>query len=204
MIRFDWLAQQSPHILTLFGWHLYLSVVPVLLGLLFVVPLGGLLHRCTGIKPLVLNLFGLLYTIPSLALFVLLPGMLGTKILDQINVVVALTLYALSLLVRTVCDGLDAVSPDTRQAAVALGYRPWQRFYKSNSPSPSRLSPPVCGWWWWRTSALSRLPPWWVRRSWVAYLPRVSNCIFLLPSSPASSCALRWRWMAWCWRWRAV
>ncbi|AHF79165.1 ABC transporter integral membrane protein (plasmid) [Sodalis praecaptivus] len=134
MIRFDWLAQQSPHILTLFGWHLYLSVVPVLLGLLFAVPLGGLLHRCTVIKPLVLNLFGLLYTIPSLALFVLLPGILGTKILDQINVVVALTLYALSLLVRTVCDGLDAVSPDTRQAAVALGYRPWQRFLQIELP----------------------------------------------------------------------
>ncbi|TKI05849.1 ABC transporter permease subunit [Martelella alba] len=127
-MRFDWLAQQAPQILSLFGWHLYLSVVPVLLGLAIAIPIGGLLHRCEKIKPFALNVFGLLYTIPSLALFVLLPGILGTKILDTLNVVAALTIYAVSLLVRTVCDGLDAVSPETRQAAEALGYHPWQRF----------------------------------------------------------------------------
>ena len=48
---------------------------------------------------------GLLYTIPSLALFVLLPLVLGTRILDPLNVVVALTIDELALLVRTVSDG---------------------------------------------------------------------------------------------------
>ena len=46
--------------------------------------------------------FGLLYTIPSLALFVLMPAIIGTNILSSLNVVVGLTLYTLALLVRTV------------------------------------------------------------------------------------------------------
>jgi osmoprotectant transport system permease protein len=52
---------------------------------------------------------------------------LGTRILDPLNVVVALTIYALALLVRTVSDGLESVSPDVVQAANAMGYRPMHR-----------------------------------------------------------------------------
>ncbi len=60
--------------------------------------------------------------------------MLGTRILDTINVVVALTIYAFALLVRTVCDGLDSVAPDIRQAALALGYKPLQQFVAIDLP----------------------------------------------------------------------
>ena len=52
---------------------------------------------------------------------------LGTKILDPINIVVALTLYTLALLVRVVADGLSSVPHDTVAAAEAMGYRGWQR-----------------------------------------------------------------------------
>jgi osmoprotectant transport system permease protein len=70
---------------------------------------------------------GLLYTIPSLALFILLPGLLHTKILNPLNVAVALTIYTLALLVRVVADALNAVPADTRSAATAMGYTPRQR-----------------------------------------------------------------------------
>ncbi|HEY0208304.1 ABC transporter permease [Acerihabitans sp.] len=133
-MRFDWLWAQKDAIFNLLCWHLYLSVAPVLIGLILAIPAGILIYRITRLKNLLLNMLGLLYTIPSLALFVLLPGILGTRILDTLNVVVALTLYAFSLLVRTVCDGLDSVSEDTRQAAVALGYRPLQRFFLVELP----------------------------------------------------------------------
>ena len=43
-----------------------------------------------------------LYTIPSLALFVLIPLVLGTRILDPVNVLVAMTIYTIALLVRSV------------------------------------------------------------------------------------------------------
>lgn len=140
-MSFDWLLQQSGQILQLFLWHLWLSVMPVMLGLLLAIPAGRLIQGSPRLKTLLLNLLGLLYTIPSLALFILLPGILGTRILDTINVVVALTIYAFALLVRTVCDGLDSVSADTRQAAVALGYKPLQQFLTIDLP----VAVPVIG-----------------------------------------------------------
>ena len=72
---------------------------------------------------------GLLYTIPSLVLFLVLPGLLGTKILDPINVAVALTVYTVALLVRVVADGLSSVSADTLAAASAMGYTGRQRLF---------------------------------------------------------------------------
>lgn len=122
-MRFDWLYRESGRIFELFVWHLGLSVIPVLIGLVLALPLGWLAQRAGFFRPTLLGAAGLLYTIPSLALFVLLPLLLGTRILDPMNVVVALTVYALALLVRTVSDGLDSVSPDVLQAANAMGYR---------------------------------------------------------------------------------
>ncbi|NTF34834.1 ABC transporter permease [Rhizobium skierniewicense] len=122
-MRFDWLYRESGRIAELFLWHLWLSVIPVVIGLLLALPLGWLAQRAGFFRSTILGAAGLLYTIPSLALFVLLPLVLGTRILDPLNVVVALTIYALALLIRTVNDGLDSVQPDVIQAANAMGYR---------------------------------------------------------------------------------
>lgn len=133
-MRFDWLWRESANIAQLFWWHLGLSVIPVVGALLLALPLGWLAHRSGVFKSLILGTAGLLYTIPSLALFVLLPMVLQTKILDPLNVVVALAVYSLALLVRTVCDGLEAVPADTLQAATAMGYRPFLRFFHVELP----------------------------------------------------------------------
>lgn len=140
-MRFDWLWNQHNAILQLLLWHCYLSIVPIIIGLIFALPVGWGVNRLPKIKPFVINIFGLLYTIPSLALFILLPPLLGTKILDPINVLVALTIYSFALLVRTVSDGLDSVSPDTRQAASAIGFSSTQEFFYINLP----LAVPVIG-----------------------------------------------------------
>ena len=84
---------------------------------------------------------GILYTIPSLVLFLVLPGILGTKILDPINVAVALTLYTFALLVRVVADGLSSVSADTLAAASAMGYTARQRLLRVQLP----MAVPVIG-----------------------------------------------------------
>ena len=68
-----------------------------------------------------------IFTIPSLALFVVIPSIIGTQILDPLNVVIALSLYSTSLLVRTVFDALDAVAPEVLNAAEAMGYSPARR-----------------------------------------------------------------------------
>ena len=97
-MRFDWLWAQSDKIFNLFLWHSYLAIVPVVIGLILAIPVGWGIHHLPSVKSAIVNLFGLLYTIPSLALFVLLPPLLHTQILDPINVVVALTIYSLSLI----------------------------------------------------------------------------------------------------------
>lgn len=126
-MNWDWIARESGHIANLFGSHIMLSVVPVLAGLIIALPLGWFAQNSGRFKPILLGITGLLFTVPSLALFVLLPLVLGTRILDPLNVVVALTIYTVALLTRTVSDGLDSVPPETVQAATAMGYRRFQR-----------------------------------------------------------------------------
>lgn len=114
--------------------HAYLAGVPLLLGLLISLPLGWLALRRRWLYPPLIAGTGLLYTIPSLALFVLLPGILGTKILDPINVIAAMTLYTIALLTRTVADGLASVPDHVTQAATAMGYGPLRRFFVVDLP----------------------------------------------------------------------
>lgn len=133
-MNLDWIVRESDSILVLLVWHLGLSVVPVVIGLAIALPLGWVAHRSGAFKSVVLGTAGLLYTVPSLALFVLLPSILGTRILDPLNVVVALTIYTVALLVRTVSDGLDSVPVETVQAAQAMGYRTLQRLVSVELP----------------------------------------------------------------------
>ena len=84
--------------------------------------------------PPVVTLGGLLYTIPSIVLFLALPGIIGTEILDPLNVAMALTVYCIALLVRAVADGLRSVDPATLDAASAMGYTNRQRFLAVQLP----------------------------------------------------------------------
>ena len=119
--------------------HLRLSLIPVLIGLLIAVPLGAVVQRTTALRRLTTVTASIVFTIPSLALFVVLPLIIPTRILDEANVIVALTLYTTALLVRAVPEALDAVPPPVRDAATAVGYRPLVRIVKVELP----LSIPV-------------------------------------------------------------
>jgi osmoprotectant transport system permease protein len=119
--------------------HLRLSMVPMLLGLLIAVPLGAFVQRTTILRRVTTVTSSIIFTIPSLALFVVLPLIIPTRILDEANVIVALTLYTTALLVRAVPEALDAVPGQVRDAATAVGYRPLTRMLKVDLP----LSIPV-------------------------------------------------------------
>ncbi|MFF5967727.1 ABC transporter permease [Streptomyces collinus] len=130
----EWLGHNAGEIGDLTGWHVWLSVLPLLTGLVIALPLGWLAHRSRRVYPLLVALAGLVYTVPSLALFILLPKVLGTRILDPVNVVVALSVYTTALLVRVVADGLSAVPAEAVQSAHAMGYRPHQRLLRIELP----------------------------------------------------------------------
>jgi osmoprotectant transport system permease protein len=135
----DWFLANTGMILERGGQHLVLALVPMVLGLIISIPLAQLARRNNALRSVVLTASSLLYTIPSLALFIILPTILGTRILDPLNVVVALTIYAVALLVRAALDAFDSVDADISQAAQAMGFKPLARFLQVDLP----LSLPV-------------------------------------------------------------
>lgn len=114
--------------------NIYLALVPLVAGIVLAILLGWLGHRWRPARSVLLVVGNLLYTIPSLALFVVIPGIIGTKILDSLNVIVALTIYTTALLVRPVLDALEAVPPHIVAAATAIGYRGPRRFFSVELP----------------------------------------------------------------------
>jgi osmoprotectant transport system permease protein len=83
-----WFLDNRSHIGDLALTHLWLSVLPVVLGFAIAVPLGWWAQRHARWRGLVLGSGGILYSLPSLPLLVILPGILGTSFLDPVNVVV--------------------------------------------------------------------------------------------------------------------
>lgn len=126
------------------GWiwpTVWMAGLPLLVGLVTALPIGWAAYRYRWSYPPIVTGAGLLYTIPSIVLFFTLPGVLGTRILDPINVAVALSLYTVALLVRVVADGLASVSEETMSAASAMGYTTWQRLLRVQLP----IAVPVIG-----------------------------------------------------------
>jgi osmoprotectant transport system permease protein len=129
-----WIRDNWTVVFPLAGSHAVLAGVPLLIGLVLAVPLGWVARRWRRAYPLIVTSSGLLYTIPSLALFILMPLILGTRILDPVNVVAAMTVYTVALLVRTVADGLGSVPDHVEQAATAMGYGGLRRFIAVELP----------------------------------------------------------------------
>lgn len=135
----DWVFNNSAEILRYTGLHLYQSILPLVLGLLIAIPIGQLARQNRTLRGFILSGSSVMYTVPSLALFVMLPVVIGSGVIDLINVIVALTLYAVALLVRAMVDALNSVDDGVRQAATAMGYKPLRRFFAVDLP----LSVPV-------------------------------------------------------------
>lgn len=114
--------------------HLGLSIPPILIGFVISVPLGFLAYRFRLTRGVILTVTGLLYTIPSLALLVLVPVVLGINPLSTLNLSIALTIYAVAIMARSVADALDSVDPAIRQSATAVGFGTTRRFWTVEFP----------------------------------------------------------------------
>lgn len=122
-----WLVDNFDVVLDLTKTHLYLSLVPLLIGLAIAVPVGTLVRNVSWIRRITLTVASIAFTIPSLALFVTIPAILGTRILDEINVVIALAVYSTALLIRVVPEALDSVPFAVVDSAQAMGYTSLRR-----------------------------------------------------------------------------
>ncbi|ODT23016.1 ABC transporter permease [Microbacterium sp. SCN 69-37] len=114
--------------------HLRQSAIAIVAAFVIALPLGWVAWRYTALRGSVLTTIGLLYTIPSLGLFALLWAVFGIPYLSENNLIIALTVYGVAIMTRSVTDGLDSVDAATRDAAIAVGYGPWRRFWTVDLP----------------------------------------------------------------------
>jgi len=129
-----WIQRNLAMIGNLLVDHIILSVLPVLIALVISLPLGFLVFKTKRVANVILAFLGVIYSIPSLALFVMMPLILGTKILNPVNIVVALAIYSIALLVRSVVDGLRSVPASVKQSASAVGYGWLRRLFRDELP----------------------------------------------------------------------
>jgi osmoprotectant transport system permease protein len=111
--------------------HIGLTAVSVGLGLVISVGLAIVALRWRWTYSPITWVTGLLYTIPSLALFALLVPMVG---LNATNAVIALTSYTLLIIIRNLVAGIDGVPSSVIEAADGMGYTPQARFWKMEVP----------------------------------------------------------------------
>jgi osmoprotectant transport system permease protein len=129
-----WIQRNLAMIGSLLVEHIILSVLPVLIALVVSLPLGFLVFKTKRVANVILAFLGVIYSIPSLALFVMMPLILGTKILNPVNIVAALAIYSIALLVRSVVDGLRSVPASVKQSASAVGYGWLRRLFRVELP----------------------------------------------------------------------
>lgn len=100
-------------------------------GLAVALPLGQISARWRLVYPPVLGLVTVIYSLPSLALFVFLIDYTG---LTDTTIFIPLALYSLCILVPGVVDGIRAVPPEVRIAADAMGFGPARRYLQVELP----------------------------------------------------------------------
>jgi osmoprotectant transport system permease protein len=126
-----WTPKHIPEILTALWQHLTLCLSSVGIGCVIALLLGIVCARRPKLYAFVLTVTGLIFVIPSLALFTLLIPLLG---LGMKPAIVGLSSYTLLILLRNVVTGLRGVPSDVLDAADGMGYSAWQRLVRIELP----------------------------------------------------------------------
>jgi osmoprotectant transport system permease protein len=113
-----WVTAHSAELIRLTLEHIVLSCVSLGIALVVAVPLGVWAHGRSQRIALLTSATGLVYTVPSLALFAILVPIVG---LGTTPLVVGLVAYAQLMLIRATIAGLDSVPTDVRDAALGIG-----------------------------------------------------------------------------------
>lgn len=116
-----------------FQGHLFLSLTSVGIALVISLPLGVLVARYRSLYAPVLFFTGLLFTIPSLALFAILVTIPGIGI-GPTAAIIGLVSYSLLVLIRNVVTGIDSVAPETIDAARGMGLTDRQILFRVELP----------------------------------------------------------------------
>jgi len=113
------------------GEHLQLTLIALVVALVIALPFGTLIANRPALAGPVMGVLGLLYTIPSLALIILLIPLTG---LNSRSVIIALIIYAQVILVRNISAGLNGIDRAILEAARGMGMNPWQVWRRVQIP----------------------------------------------------------------------
>ncbi len=130
-IRWDWVARNLDEVAAATVDHLQLTLVAVAVGFSLSLVLALAVYRWRRLYGPVAGIAGLLYTIPSLALFAVLVPFTG---LSFATAEIGLVSYTLLILVRGIVSGLDGVPRDAVEAATGMGYTDRQRLARVELP----------------------------------------------------------------------
>lgn len=111
--------------------HLQITAIALAFALAIALPLGLLVNRFRWLAVPIVGTLGILYTVPSLALIILLIPAFG---LGSKPVIIALIIYAQIILVRNILVGLQSVSPAMLEAARGMGMNAWQTWWRVQFP----------------------------------------------------------------------
>src|SRR2546423_12166696 len=131
-IRWSWISGHADIIVAALVEHIQLTLIAVIVGLAIAVPLGLVAWRSRLFRGPIFSLTGILYTIPSLALFSLLLPFTGLTIWTA---EIGLAGYTLLILVRHIVVGLNAVPHEVREAARGMGFRPLAELARGGLPA---------------------------------------------------------------------
>jgi osmoprotectant transport system permease protein len=131
LIRWDWVASHAAEIGQRVGEHLQLTVVAVVVGLLIAFALSFVALRVPRLYAPITWTTGILYTIPSLALFALLVPYTGLSLLTA---EIGLVSYTLLILIRNIVTGVRGVPAEVRDAAQGMGYTDRQILWRVELP----------------------------------------------------------------------
>ena len=129
--RWDWVIDHVEEIRIYFLEHLTLTIIAVGVGLLISFPLALFAFKHRRFYAVVASVTGILYTIPSLALFSLLIPITHVSVLTA---EIGLVSYTLLILIRNIVTGLEGVSSDVKEAATGMGYTQRQLLWKVELP----------------------------------------------------------------------
>jgi osmoprotectant transport system permease protein len=131
VIRWDWITDNVNTILASLGEHVVLTAIAIAAGFALSFVAALLIYRRRTLYGPVAGAAGILYTIPSLALFAFLVPFTGLSLLTA---EIGLVSYTLLILIRNMVAGLDGVPGDIREAAEGMGYGRWARLWRVELP----------------------------------------------------------------------
>lgn len=127
----SYLFKNYDSMLLLMSEHLQIVAISISISLVIAIPVSLLILRSKLLSTIVLSSLGVIYSIPSLALFALLIPILG---LGKGTAIFVLVIYNQYILVRNIFAAFQSIDPAIIEAGIGMGFNSFELFLKIQLP----------------------------------------------------------------------